>query len=112
MDHRTSRRRSGSIARTLGFCASVALASCATTQPQAPIAAKAPETIALEQIPDDLVQACAGPKLEEPPNTVGDLLDDVIYAYILYAECAARNSALVNYLRPIVERAKGLTPAK
>ena len=61
--------------------------------------------IALKQVKDEWLKDCEGLG-DRPGNATGDLLQDFADAAALGGECRARHNSAVQYLRPLVEKAK------
>lgn len=101
----STRIRSSLCACLLSF----ALAGCNTLRPESKVGTKTGTELAVEAIQPDLLQECEGMP-PTPANTVGDLLADGTQAMTLLAECMARHSRLIQYLRPVVDAERKRIP--
>lgn len=61
--------------------------------------------IGLREVKDEYLKSCDGLG-DRPGSGVGDLLQDFNDASALGGLCRSRHEALVEYLRPLVEKAK------
>jgi len=61
--------------------------------------------IALRQLKEEQIQKCTGLG-EAPENSTGDLLQDYADLAQVAATCKIRHNTLIDYLKPLVEKAK------
>ncbi len=88
--------------RTTAVSLALLLAGCGTHQ--AP-AEPNEYQIALKQVKEEWMKDCQGLG-DRPGNATGDLLQDFADAAALAGECKARHNSAMQYLRPVVEKAK------
>lgn len=93
------------IALAFLLAAFLLLAGCFGREVKEPVAE--PELIvALKSTKAEWLKPCNGMPPELPANQTGNLLEDFNTATALGAECKLRHSNLVEYIAPLVERAK------
>ena len=99
----------GRRAQLVSIAALLVLTGCVHTKPK-PEPAPTPEVIiALKEMNKEWLKYCEGLG-DRPGSATGDLLQDFNDAASLGGACKARQKALVDYLTPLVEKAKAYRP--
>lgn len=91
------------------------LAGCPlATIPEAPppVYVQAEETVALAAITDEQLRKCEGINTPMPSNNIGALLADNIAISGVAETCIARQHKLVDYVAPLVQKARAKTGAE
>ena len=97
------------IATAFLLAAFLLLAGCFGREAAEPVA-EAELIVALKNTKAEWLKPCDGMPPELPENQTGNLLEDFNTATSLGAECKLRHSNLVDYIAPLIERAKVTSP--
>lgn len=95
----------GGRAQLVPLAALLALVGCANAPPPPAPEATPEVVIALKELNKDWLKYCEGLG-DRPGSATGDLLQDFNDAASLGGACKARQKALVDYIAPLVEKAK------
>lgn len=99
----------GRISQLVTLVFAALLAGCAGDPPKAKSEPLPEVIIALKELNEERLRLC--PKLgERPGDATGDLLQDFTAVASIGAECQRRQKSLVEYIRPLVEKAKTYSP--
>lgn len=98
----------GSCARAIPIVLSLLLAGCGGTRPPE-VSGENEVVVGLKSIPAGWLEKCKGLG-ERPGDATGDLLEDFNAATTLGGVCQQRHGTLVDYLVPLIEKAKNQSP--
>lgn len=103
----------GKLFRCVGSALIIAfmLAGCQSTKILNAIKMKSETEIAVSSIKLEWLKKCDGLEGPMPENQIGALLQDNALLSAALAVCIARHNSFVEYMKPIVEKERGATPA-
>lgn len=90
---------------------SFALTGCQSTKILNSVKVKTETELAVSSIKLEWLKKCDGLEGPMPENSIGALLQDNALLSAAFAVCIARHNSFVEYMRPIVEKERGLAPA-
>lgn len=84
---------------------------CATVVDVPPLRMKSSTELAVETLRSEWLNECVGVQGGMPDNSTGALLADYVALATAFAVCKEWHNGLVQYLRPIVQKERGVSPA-